>query len=129
MKCQLLLIGHYFVQSWSDKSTYLFPFWLSVSLILPTTSCIVYQALHCCSVTNSIVNTELCITAMQRNAIIWEFCAVTFAYVFSGQCPGGGTQLFFGGCVPHGLPKVGSKEQISFKKWGSWEWKFWKIWV
>ena len=85
MKCQLLLIGHYFVESWSDKSTYLFPFWLSVSLILPTTSCIVYQALHCCSMTHSIVNTGLCTlwkcSVMRSMPITWEFCAVTFAYV------------------------------------------------
>ena len=80
LKCQLLIIGHYFVELWGDKSTYLFPFWLSVSLILPTTSCIVYRALHCCSVTHSIVNRTLHSLAMQSNAIIWEFCAVTFAY-------------------------------------------------
>ena len=80
LKCQLLLIGHYFVESWGDKSTYLFPFWLSVSLILPTTSCIVYQSLHCCSVIHSIVNRTLHSLAMQSNAIIWEFYAVTFAY-------------------------------------------------
>ena len=80
LKCQLLLIGHYFVESWGDKSTYLFPFWQSVSLILPTTSCIVYRALHCCSVTHSIVNRTLHSLAMQSYAIIWEFCAVTFAY-------------------------------------------------
>ena len=79
VSCYLLDIN--FVESWSDKSTYLFPFRLSVSLILPTTSCIVYQALHCCSVTHSIVNRTLHCLAMQRNAIIWEFCAVTFAYV------------------------------------------------
>ena len=31
---------------------------------------------------------------------------------------GGGTQLFFGGCVPHGFPKVGSREWIFLEKWG-----------
>ena len=30
----------------------------------------------------------------------------------------GGTQLFFGGCVPHGFPKVGSREWIFLQKWG-----------
>ena len=29
---------------------------------------------------------------------------------------GGGTQLFFGGCVPHGFPKVGSRERIFLEK-------------
>ena len=42
---------------------------------------------------------------------------------------GVGTQLFFGGCVPRGFKNVGSRERIFLKKWGSWERKFWKIWV
>ena len=35
-----------------------------------------------------------------------------------GLLGGGGTQLFFGGCVPHGFPKVGSRERIFLEKWG-----------
>ena len=27
------------------------------------------------------------------------------------------TQLFFGGCVPHGFQNVGSREQIFLEKW------------
>ena len=41
----------------------------------------------------------------------------------------GGGLNFFGGCVPHGFPKVESKERIFLEKWGSWEQKFGKIWV
>ena len=33
--------------------------------------------------------------------------------------PGGGTQLFFGGCVPHGFQNVGSRERIFLEKRGS----------
>ena len=35
-----------------------------------------------------------------------------------------GHSTFLGGCVLHGFPKVGYKEQIFLKKWGSWEQKF-----
>ena len=30
----------------------------------------------------------------------------------------GDIQLFFGGCVPHGFPKVGSRDRIFLEKWG-----------
>ena len=40
---------------------------------------------------------------------------------------GGGTQLFFGGCVPHGFPKVGSRERIFLENEGSREQKFGKF--
>ena len=35
-----------------------------------------------------------------------------------GLVPGGGGALnfFFGGCVPHGFPKVGSRERIFLEK-------------
>ena len=52
-------------------------------------------------------------------------CATVKRYstVFLGMTRGG-TQLFFGGCVPHGVPKVGSSERIFLEKWGSREQKF-----
>ena len=40
------------------------------------------------------------------------------------MAPGGGTQLFFGGYVPRGFPKVGSKERVPLKNEGSKERKF-----
>ena len=49
--------------------------------------------------------------------------------VFCMRMQLGGTQLFLGGCVPHGFQNVGSREQIFLEKWGSWEGKFGKIWV
>ena len=38
----------------------------------------------------------------------------TLPYILNLRCSygGGGTQPFFGGCVPHGFPKVGSRERI-----------------
>ena len=44
------------------------------------------------------------------------------------QKPGGGNHLtFFGGCVPHGFPKVGSREWIFLENEGSWEQKCGKL--
>ena len=42
---------------------------------------------------------------------------------------GGGTQLFFDGCVPRGFQNEGSRERIFLEKWESCERKFWEIWV
>ena len=51
------------------------------------------------------------------------FCSkVNISYVRGTACDfpidpqGGGTQLFFGGYVPRGLPKVGSRERVFFEK-------------
>ena len=35
-----------------------------------------------------------------------------------GKTPGGALNFFFGGCVPHGFPKVGSRERIFLEKLG-----------
>ena len=40
-----------------------------------------------------------------------------------GKAPGG-TQFFFGGCVPHRFPKVWSRERIFLENEESWEQKF-----
>ena len=42
-------------------------------------------------------------------------------------CVCGGHSTFFGGCVPHRFPKVGSREQILLEKWGALGTKIWKI--
>ena len=39
-----------------------------------------------------------------------SFALVHYSLLHNHQ--GGGTQLFFGGCVPHRFPKVGSREGI-----------------
>ena len=46
-----------------------------------------------------------------------------------GRAPGGGggTQIFFGGCVPRRFQNVGSRERIFLENWGSWERKFEKF--
>ena len=41
-----------------------------------------------------------------------------------GDAGGGGHSTFFCGCVPHGFPKVRSKEQIFLEKFESSELKF-----
>ena len=37
---------------------------------------------------------------------------------YDDTIPLGALNFFFGGCVPHGFPKVGSRERIFLEKWG-----------
>ena len=56
------------------------------------------------------------------------FCFVFFFVLFCFlRLPLGGTQFFFGGCVPHGFQKVGSREWIFLEKLGVFGTKMWKI--
>ena len=52
--------------------------------------------------------------------ILWRFIFTEFMYIKNGMCRAGGghSTFFFGGCVPHGFPKVGSRERIFLEKWG-----------
>ena len=46
--------------------------------------------------------------------------------LFGPLWPQGGTQLFFGGCVPRGFQNVGSRERIFLYKMGVFGTKIWK---
>ena len=57
----------------------------------------------------------------RTSIIVCDFLSLTKIKNWRLNIPegeGGGTQLFFGRCVPRGFPKVGSRERVFLEKLG-----------